>query len=205
MPSVNLIPPVVLVQRRRRLRLKRWGCVCVVTWLLALWPVVRESMANGQLQDRQVMLSDLAVGLERFREETVSSDGELAAMATIVDRARELNSKRPWSGLLEAIGEAMPNGVWMQVISTDPPRVSPDGGALGAAIKKDEEDEGIPLIQSGSRTMQLEGYALGLEDIYKFMTALSKLELFTDTRLRNVQEAELLDRRVTRFSLSCEW
>ena len=205
MVEVNLIPEVVRLTRARRRHITRWVISTVATGaVLAIafgldWLDRAEA---GQLREESERLQ---VDLDRSRTVLRAITAQVEQLRLQSERARALQTKRAWSGLIALIGDCMPEGCWLTAIATDPAR--PAGGPVRARSpdpRPDTAKEGAVIIDA-PRKLEIVGYAPQAVQPYDFVSALKDTRVFSNTLLKRSQREPILDGSYYRFELVCEW
>ncbi len=215
MPSVNLIPRKLLLQRRKIRRVRMWLIIGGATWIFASIPVIRELSAEYQLNSQSTAVAAISDQLDHAHTRRRQSARRLLMLRQEVARAEKLRYKRPWTDMISVIADAIPERVWLIQLSTDPakpPARSQTTAPL--SLRRSAESDvntttpaGYDTLvgKAGPRRLLLEGQALGLEDICAFVDAVNDLGIFENASIRSVRGDVAGGLKVTHFTLECEW
>ena len=215
MPSVNLLPLKLLLQRRKDRRVRMWLLIGGAIWIFASMPVIRELSAEYQLNSQSTAVAAISDQLDHAHARRRQSAQRLLMLRQEVARAEKLRYKRLWTDMISVIADATPERVWLIQLSTDPakPPVSVRTTApLSLRRSADSTVNTTPpagydtlVGKAGPRRLLLEGQALGLEDIYAFVDAVNDLGIFENASIRSVRGDVAGGLRVTHFIMECEW
>ncbi len=215
MPSVNLIPRALLLQRRKIRRVRMWLIIGGATWIFASIPVIRELSAEYQLNAQSTAVAAMSDQLDHAHSRRRQSARRLLMLRQEVARAEKLRYKRLWTDMISVIADAIPDRVWLIQLSTDPAK--PTAGSRTTAplsLRRSADSDantatpaGYDTLvgKAGPRRLLLEGQALGLEDIYAFVDAVNDLGIFENASIRSVRGDVAGGLKVTHFTLECEW
>ncbi len=90
MPSVNLIPRELLLQRRKVRRVRMWLLIGGATWIFASIPVIRELSAEYQLNSQSTAVAAISDQLDHAHARRRQSAGRLLMLRQEVARAEKL-------------------------------------------------------------------------------------------------------------------
>ncbi len=215
MPSVNLIPRELLLQRRKIRRVRVWLLIGGATWIFASIPVIRELSAAYQLNSQSTAVAAISDQLDHAHARRGQSARRLLMLRQEVARAEKLRYKRLWTDMITVIADAMPQRVWLIQLSTDPAK-PPVGSRTTAplSLRRSADSNtqtttpaGYDTLmgKAGPRRLLLEGQALGLEDIYAFVDTVNDLGIFENASIRSVRGDVAGGIKVTHFTLECDW
>ena len=120
MPSVNLIPRKLLLQRGKIRRVRMWLMIGGACWIFASIPVIRELSAEYQLNSQSTALTAISDQLDHAHARRGQSAKRLLMLRQEVARADKLRYKRLWTDMISVIADATPQRVWLIQLSTDP-------------------------------------------------------------------------------------
>ncbi len=215
MPSVNLIPRELLLQRRKIRRVRVWLMIGGATWIFASVPVVRELSAEYQLNSQSTAVAAISEQLDHAHDRRGQSAKRLQLLRQEVARAEKLRYKRLWTDMISVIADAIPPRVWLIQLSTDPPKPPVNSRTTAPLSLRRSADSNADTTtpagydtlvgKAGPRRLLLEGQALGLEDIYAFVDAVNDLGIFGNASIRSVRGDVAGGLKVTHFTMECEW
>ena len=205
MVDVNLIPEVVRIAKARRRHSTRWVLSTLATGAVLATAAGLDWLDRAEAGRLRAESEQLQVDLVQERRELRSSTAQVEQLRLQIERARALQTKRAWSGLIALLGDCMPDGCWLTAIATDPAR--PAGGPVRARSpdqRPDTTKEGAVIIDA-PRKLEISGYAPQAAQPYDFVSALKETRVFSNAVLRRSQREPILDGPYYRFELVCEW
>ena len=215
MPSVNLIPRQLLLQRRKTRRVRMWLMIGGATWIFASIPVIRELSAEYQLNSQSTAVAAISDQLDHAHARRRKSASRLLTLRQEVARAEKLRYKRLWTDMISVIAEATPERVWLIQLSTDPAKPSASSRTTAPLSLRRSADSDVETTtpagydtlmgKAGPRRLLLEGQALGLDDIYAFVDTVNDLGIFENASIRSVRGDVAGGLKVTHFTMECEW
>ena len=215
MPSVNLIPRALLLQRRTVRRVRMWLLIGGATWIFASSPVIRELAAEYQLNSQSMAVAAISDQLDHAHARRGQSATRLRMLRQEVARAEKLRYKRLWTNMISVIAGAMPERVWLIQLSTDPAKPPANSRRTAPLSLRRSADSDVETAtpagydtlvgKAGPRRLLLEGQALGLEDIYAFVDAINDLGIFDNASIRSVRGDVASGLKVTHFTMECDW
>ncbi len=215
MPSVNLIPRELLLQRRKVRRVRMWLLIGGATWIFASIPVIRELSAEYQLNSQSTAVAAISDQLDHAHARRRQSARRLLMLRQEVARAEKLRYKRLWTDMISVIADATPERVWLIQLSTEPAKPPVSSRTTAPLSLRRSADSDVKTTtpvgydtlvgKAGPRRLLLEGQALGLEDIYAFVDAINALGIFENASIRSVRGDVAAGLRVTHFTMECEW
>ncbi|MCG3136670.1 MAG: hypothetical protein HJJLKODD_00505 [Phycisphaerae bacterium] len=214
MPSVNLIPMNLRLQRLQRKRRRIWTIAVVVSWVLAIAAVGNEIHSRYTLaQSREKYNNELAKlkDAERKRDESFA---RLKELDQEIARAQRLQYKRQWTAMFNELSKSLPENVWLVSIYTEP--IRPNISALrtqkiGTDVNGTALDDAIQVSykgligRNGPRQIILEGQTLVFEEIYTLIGNLNRLRIFDGAEMLSSKNETMDDLSLTRFVVACEW
>ncbi len=207
MIAINLMPIAVRLRQTRKRHLRRWLTVVAASAVAGAVPVSWELVQRHQLdslEQREIVLDqEMASTLEALQ---LAGDNTRKHADQII-QANALRSKRSWAGMLNMIGQAMPQRVWLSSVSTKPPDTRPGGRQRRrhAPPKADAPPESQHVALEGPRDLEIVGHAVDHADLYAFMTALKAWGSFLEVELTSSGEEPTLRGHAVRFTLDCRW
>ena len=205
MPRVNLIPETVRVARARRRHVRRWAAGIVLATGGVVTLAGTEWLDRAKAADLRAQNDRLQVELEAARAElrSVAAEGDRARLQ--IERAKTLESKRAWSGMLAMIASCMSPGSWLTSIATDPQK-PPEGGTRSNAgnEKKADQTQQTVMIEA-PRKLRINGYASEAAHPHEVVKKLKNTGVFRRVALERSQREPVLDGSYFRFELVCEW
>ncbi|MCH7721078.1 MAG: PilN domain-containing protein [Planctomycetes bacterium] len=210
MIAVDLMPAAVRLRQTRKRRVRRWLAIAACSAVLGAVPVSSELVHRQQLDEleqEQTVLGQEMASTQQALQLAASSTQEYADQ---IVQANALRTKRSWAGMLDMIGQAMPQRVWLSSVSTKPP--SP--GAPGAGSKRHRRNTPLPsnaqpeshhVVLEGPRDLEILGYAVDHADLYAFITGLKEWGSFLEVELTSSGHEPTLRGSAVRFTLECRW
>ena len=205
MVVVNFIPEVVQVAQARHRHIMRWAVSTALAAGALVFAVGLDWLDRVKAEKLRTESRQLLTDLERERSELRTVTTELGQLRLQIERARALQAKRAWSGLIAFVADCMPAGCWLTSIATDPAR--PEGGPIRAdsrSTRVDAVKEG-PVVIDAPHKLEIIGYAPEAAQPHDFVAALKEARVFSNVLLKRSQREPVLDGSYYRFELACEW
>ena len=215
MVGINLIPEHVRWARARRRRLVRWATAVVLSLATLTIPLGIEWYFRARAEVLREEQQRLQAELAAVRTQLTEANREQTALASEIERARALRSKRSWSGLFALLGQCLPRDAWLTAVATDPatpPAQKAQAGSLHqtvlnlAGLKGKPEPAGPSIITiEAPRKLRLEGYTGDYQELYAFIALLKQTGAFAEVQ-QGWARTEQVDRRsVVSFEVICTW
>ncbi|MCH7701824.1 MAG: PilN domain-containing protein [Planctomycetes bacterium] len=210
MIAVNLMPTAVRLRQTCRRHLRRWLAVVACSAVVGAVPVSMELVQRHQLGNLKQEQTALGQEMASTQEALQLAGANTRKYADQIVQANALRTKRSWAGMLNMIGQAMPQRVWLSSLSTKPP--SPGAPRAGGEqrhrntpLNSNDPPENRQVMLKGPRDLEILGYAVDHADLYAFMTALKEWGSFLEVELTSSGSEPTLRGQAVRFTLDCRW
>ncbi len=208
MIAINLIPEQVVLAKRRRRRLRAWGCILLLSAAVCALPVSVEAARNRRVRSLRAERTHLLAGIEESRAELNRVRLDVQDLEAEAARADALRTKRPWATLFALLSENLPEEMWLMSVATDPatpPRGDVDRTAEPNQTGPDRDAEAEVVMLEAPRKLTLDGYAVDYLSLLSFMTDLNNCKAFHTVSLTRAVDEPAFDATAVRFKIRCEW
>ena len=200
MTGINLIPTHLLLARRRSRHLRRWLVALVVTAGASVLPVLAFVGQQARLSSLSQQQAVLNGQITERRDDLLAVDQLATELEQRCERARMLQTKRSWPGLLLLVVESMPPQVWLTSLQVVGPQNQRWPGGKGP-----DHDQNQVVMMEGPRQLNLAGFALDHQHLSDFITQLNRSGAFDRVQRIKAQKEPIFQARAVRFELSCYW
>ena len=205
MVIVNFIPEVVQIAQARRRHIMRWVVSTALAAAALGFALGLDWLDRAKAEELRAEFGQLQTDRDTERAVRRSITAEVDQLRLQIERARALQAKRAWSGLIGLVADCMPDRCWLTSIATDPAK--PKGSPTRAGSRKPKEDaveDGAVMIDA-PRKLEIIGYAPEAAQPHHFVAALKEARVFSNVVLKRSQREPILDGSYYRFELVCEW
>jgi Tfp pilus assembly protein PilN len=205
MARVNLIPDQDQESRAIRRRAGRWGAaICCSLPLVAVGFSVK-SYQDARAKGAVIETEQLAATIEASR-------AALAELSVAVGRAKgqrtralQMQDKRRWSALISEVVGAMPTGVWLTSLSSDPAVPASSRTVAKKSEAKKEEVACEKFDVDAARGLVVKGVCTDPASPLRFVTALKETGLFSSISHDHIRRATGPTGGTFEFEIRCEW
>ncbi len=206
MGRVNLIPDQDQESRAMRRRAGGWfAAICCVLPLVAVSlslkyyqegraaaAIVETDQLGAAIEASRAVLGDLRVAVGH-------ADGRRA-------RALQMQDKRRWSILISKVVSAMPRGVWLTSLSSDPSVPAVARGSRRASNPQPVDGGYASFEVEAARGLVLKGNCTDPSSPLRFVTALKESGVFSSISHEHIRRGGGGDvDEIYQFEIQCGW
>lgn len=205
--QLNFIPERLLFLRKRKRKCFRLAATAAICALLILAPLTAEWLNAARARELEQERGRINAALTEQRAKLRDTTDRTKQLRAQLDRANVLRSKRGWAGLVATISGAMPQGVWLTSLGTNPAKPSSSSvqRIAAASPKPGAPAVEVPNVLDGPTELVLEGYAQDHMVLWDFIQEVKQTEMFQDVTLVRSGVEPVLNSSAVRFNISCRW
>lgn len=205
MDRVNLIPVSEREARAARRRARKWVIALFCTFPLMMGSFLFCMYQAGVADDAAAENQQVIQSIQASRAVLKELRSQVRHWDSRIRRARRMRDKRRWSALVTRLVDAIPTGVWLTSLASQP---AAPGGMGGVRVDMGETKDGKKVKEfdvEAPRGLVVKGGCVDPAAPLRFVAALKQSGMFASIGHEHVQQSGGSADGTFQFEIHCNW